>query len=1222
MWRGIDLFGVLPPTSERQRKARKLLPRGLPWSGSAALAYHEVALGKTGENYGESVTQMASLRNSLHARLGLLALCGCLLATALCPAAQAQEPPPLLAPPTSASEDQLTVEAIQARLDQIEQDSQLDEAAKAELKKTYEQALERMRAALDWTTKAAQYETLIREAPVATRQAKADLEIEPSEPELELPPDATVQQLEELLAQKQADLAEQEQKLLALESEIKRRVSRAAEAAKTLESLREKKAELEAELAAASSPDLSPEMAQAQRTLLQARLAAVAKQIQAEEREPAAFSATSELITLRRDLLAARVPRRKEEIEQLTTLLERLSRREKQRQASIAQSEAAEAPRRVKPLVDKNLELARQRTALDQATDAAAASLAEEQAKLAELQKRFKRVQQKIDAVGLTDAVGAVLRRERAQLPEIDHFDSREDAIRETHLKLLELQDLRADLANPEEEVERIVAQIAASPAGRGVTRETLREEVGDVLRTRRQYLDKLIPDYEQYFNTLVELDEVERQLAQEVEQYSLYIDERILWIRSSPPYGWRDLLGALATLQELVDPQNWTRAGLSLWSDLREHALQSILVLFAVVLLFYYQRRLRHSLREIGQKVQRTAVAPVGKTMEAAGITVLIALLWPGLLALVGWRLEDVGGPADFASAVGAGLIGAAAVFFPLELLRQSCRSLGLAEAHFQWPKQATQQVRRRLRPLMLVVVPMALIVGIAERTTGPGRDDPLGRLAFMLAMGAIALFAHRLLSRRSGVVRTLLARDPDSWLARLRPLWHALCGGLPLVLAVIALGGYYYTALQLAWRLNMTFCYVLALVFLNGAILRWVMIARIRLARLQAQERLAELQGEGKEAAPSLPEMSGAPLELPESDVRKLGVQTRQLLRTVLALVTVVIVWMIWVDVLPALGVFDRIELWSISVTSNEIVEGADASQQTQTVTRLEAITLADLALVGIVLILTFVAMRNLPGMLEMTLLQRLPFDAGGRYAITTISRYLIVLVGLIFATALVGLSWSNVQWLAAAITVGLGFGLQEIFANFISGLILLFERPIRVGDIVTIDSVTGVVSKIQMRATTITNWDRQDYVVPNKEFITGRLLNWTLSNPVNRLTINVGIAYGSDTEKAHQLLHEILTAHPEVMEDPAPFVTFEGFGDSALNFVIRCYLPTLDKRLQTIHELHTSIDQAFRQAGIEIAFPQRDLHIRSIKDVVPLTRAANGNGTPDGNRSPERP
>ncbi len=177
-----------------------------------------------------------------------------------------------------------------------------------------------------------------------------------------------------------------------------------------------------------------------------------------------------------------------------------------------------------------------------------------------------------------------------------------------------------------------------------------------------------------------------------------------------------------------------------------------------------------------------------------------------------------------------------------------------------------------------------------------------------------------------------------------------------------------------------------------------------------------------------------------------------------------------------------------------------------------------------------------------------------------------------------------------------IGLGFGLQEIFANFISGIILLFERPIRVGDVITLGDTTGVVTRIHMRATTITDWDRKEYVVPNKDLITGRLLNWTLTDQTNRIVVNVGVAYGTDTVHARGLLLQVASQHPLILSDPAPIATFEGFGDNSLNLVLRCYLPTLENRLTTLTELHTGIDEAFRAAGIEIAFPQLDIHFRS--------------------------
>ncbi len=217
--------------------------------------------------------------------------------------------------------------------------------------------------------------------------------------------------------------------------------------------------------------------------------------------------------------------------------------------------------------------------------------------------------------------------------------------------------------------------------------------------------------------------------------------------------------------------------------------------------------------------------------------------------------------------------------------------------------------------------------------------------------------------------------------------------------------------------------------------------------------------------------------------------------------------------------------------------------------------------------------------------------------RYAVATVSRYAIFLLGLLLCCNTLGVSWSKVQWFVAAMSLGLGFGLQEIFANFVSGLIILFERPIRVRDVVTIDNVTGVVSRIRMRATTITDPDRKELIIPNKEFITGRVLNWTLTDPVNRVVINVGLAYGSDTQRAAEILLKVAQDHPNVLDDPPPRVTLDSFGDSALNFVLRCFLPNLESRATVIHELNMAIEGTLRAAGIEMPFPQQDVHVRSI-------------------------
>jgi potassium efflux system protein len=192
-----------------------------------------------------------------------------------------------------------------------------------------------------------------------------------------------------------------------------------------------------------------------------------------------------------------------------------------------------------------------------------------------------------------------------------------------------------------------------------------------------------------------------------------------------------------------------------------------------------------------------------------------------------------------------------------------------------------------------------------------------------------------------------------------------------------------------------------------------------------------------------------------------------------------------------------------------------------------------------------------------------------------------------------------WSKLQWLVAALGVGLGFGLQEIVANFVSGIILLFERPIRVGDTVTIDGITGTVSRIRIRATTLVDWDRKEQIIPNKTFVTEDLTNWTLSDSITRVILPVGVAYGSDVDQVQELLTEGAHNNERIVDDPAPAVFCIGLGESRIDFELRVFVRDPLDIMSLIHEINAAITHTLHEAGIEIAYPQRDIHVRSMMD-----------------------
>lgn len=223
----------------------------------------------------------------------------------------------------------------------------------------------------------------------------------------------------------------------------------------------------------------------------------------------------------------------------------------------------------------------------------------------------------------------------------------------------------------------------------------------------------------------------------------------------------------------------------------------------------------------------------------------------------------------------------------------------------------------------------------------------------------------------------------------------------------------------------------------------------------------------------------------------------------------------------------------------------------------------------------------------------------DRGSRDALVTITGYLGFVIAMLVGLTLAGVSFQGLAIIAGALSLGIGFGLQNIVNNFVSGLILLFERPIKAGDYISVGDVEGFVKQIRIRSTELETLDRQNVIVPNSELIATQVTNWMLRDPVGRLKLQVGVAYGSDTAKVRTILESVAKDHAEVLTKgrlSPPTALFKGFGDSSLDFELRVWIRNIDRRFHVSSDLNFAIDQAFRENGVEIPFPQRDLHVRS--------------------------
>ena len=308
-------------------------------------------------------------------------------------------------------------------------------------------------------------------------------------------------------------------------------------------------------------------------------------------------------------------------------------------------------------------------------------------------------------------------------------------------------------------------------------------------------------------------------------------------------------------------------------------------------------------------------------------------------------------------------------------------------------------------------------------------------------------------------------------------------------------------------------------------------------------------------------------------------------------LRLITVVTLWLVFGYVM--------LQAWDVSETI--ILNIQTALTQGFTIWSLQIIPARFAsALITIAVILTIGGWFR--KRMETSWLKHTRLDRGAREAMVKITGYVVITVAVIAGLSVAGFDFRSIAIIAGALSVGIGFGLQNIVNNFISGLILLFERPIKTGDWIVVGNTEGYVKRIRIRSTEIQTFDRADVIVPNSELIASQVTNWMLHDTRGRARVPVGVAYGTDTQKVKEILEKVAAEHPGVVTDgssPKPRVLFRGFGDSSLDFELRCHIKDIDDRLQVISDLNFAIDAAFRENDIVIPFPQRDIHIQNPPD-----------------------
>jgi potassium efflux system protein len=807
-------------------------------------------------------------------------------------------------------------------------------------------------------------------------------------------------------------------------------------------------------------------------------------------------------------------------------------------------------------------------------------------AEASEIENDFKSAEKKISLAGLSPALGRILREQRRNLTSQDNFALQTENIQEetasTSLEQLGIEEKLKEFIDIDNQLKELMRSRVdnAMPLDQ---RMMIQAELRVLLNSQKDVLNKLSIAYTTYLRTLGDIDFARQQLLNQAGKFADFLDERLLWVPSSEPINSAYPLGLYHSIQWLLSPGNWksviedaVRIGI-------HNLFLTILAFLGLILLRSSKNWAKRQLIAISNKVEKIYTDNFYYTCEALACTVVLVSPAPLLIYFFGWFLSGDLYAADFSKAVGEGLQSASVPMFLLQFFYRLFAPAGIANNHFQWQISNSELLRKQIAWLRFIAVPGIFMIYCTGASKISLYGDSLGRLALIVMMIAMAVFFSRLLKPDDGLLQSHIKSYPQGWVNRLRYIWYPATFLIPLVVIGFATAGYYLSALELQQKIIVTLRWSFFLIIIYDLVIRWLTLINRQLALKNARQK--------RKAATQSDKFSGAggeepivPVEEQLIDIPKINSQTIKLLNVFTAFGVFAGFWIIWKNILPAFSFLERIQLWRhiVKIDNQEIYQ---------------PITLANLMLAGLYVFITVVSVRNFSGVMEILVFRRWSIEAGERYAVIQLAKYFLIAIGFISVANELGGSWSEVQWLVAALGVGMGFGLQEIFANLVSGIILLFERPIRIGDTVTIGDVTGKVSRIQMRATTLIDWDQKELIVPNKTFITSQLVNWSLSDAITRIVIPVGIAYDSDVEFAHKVIMETVKATPKILADPAPSVVLIGFGENSLQFSIRIFVNELSDRLPVTHDLHVRLEKALKENHISIPYPHRDVYVHQV-------------------------
>lgn len=782
---------------------------------------------------------------------------------------------------------------------------------------------------------------------------------------------------------------------------------------------------------------------------------------------------------------------------------------------------------------------------------------------LESLTQTQRNIDEQISALQGTLVLSKVINKQKQTLPTEKINNDLAKSISNVRVNLFEYSQQRDELYNIDDYVRNLTHNLEEP-----LTNEE-NSALNNILKERQKLLDEIIKSLNSQLNLSITIENNQRQALAIGDALQRKLQQQSFWVNSNNPidFAWLKAFPALAFAEigVLTDYVGIENAQPNLLSTV---LFTSIFLLIAL-LINWKKSAIKDRLASLASRVNTLTNDSHWLTPEAMFWTVLLAL--PSTLMF--FTAYNAIGFLFFNDPIAIGRWGVRVTLYwwffatVLSLLRPN----GLAFRHFGMP-QESNRIFQRIIKQSIWIVGLLLVSSIPSQIDEIGYlNDAIGQVMSIIAL-ALCLFVVRPLLNRAireyqKAKKEEGATNTSISLFRLLRLILVI---VPISLIILIILGYYYTAVYLITHLLNSYFVILLWVFGRYFAYRFVAISARRLAYRRLQDKRRKLREQVLENGTK------------EDEAIKLSVVNQQIYRVTDLIGWVVLfasLYVIWSDLISVAYYLDGVILWE-SNEGNQV----------------ESVTLLNLMRASLYVVITYVLIKNIAGILEVTVFSKMPLSKGTPQTIITMLTYIIVTFGSVSAFSALGISWTKIQWIFTALSVGLGFGVREIFGSFVSGSILLFERPIRVGDKVTVGQYTGIITKIRLRSTTLLNSDHMEVVLPNQAFVTDRFINWTLNNTITRLQIFFKVSYDTDLDLMQRLLLQAVNEAPKVLSEPKVEINMLHFGDNALEHELVVFVGELSDRIETMNFLQYRINQLFRENGIRFALNQLDVHLHS--------------------------